>query len=126
MGDWVRRYGAEHDTWQECSILPAAQTLAKRIDCRFISRWHVFRGRLFRERIAEMVRLYTNLDELVDELPLCEAYQERYGPLCCDAMVDLTDPTQCTALGAAVAVLREAASAAAVKKYRLWRMGVYD
>ncbi|MFO7697809.1 MAG: hypothetical protein R6X16_11735 [Anaerolineae bacterium] len=127
MEDWTGREEDEmEEPWQECDILSAAHDLAKRIACRSIPRGHMFRGRLFSERIAEMSRDYTNLEELLLELPECEEYQQRYGSLCCAAMVNLDDPERCTALDQASAILQAAASAAAVKKYRLWRMGVYD
>jgi hypothetical protein len=121
-----RDSGETVDRWQECSIVAAADELARRVTCRSVRRGHAFRGRLFSERIAEMRRVYSNLDELALELPTCEGYQEQYGSLCCDAMMNLDDPERCTALDQALAILRDAASAAAVKKYRLWRMGVYD
>ncbi len=121
-----RQRGNAQTLWRECSIVAEAQDLAHRVTCRSIPRGHAFRGMLFRERIAEMRERYTNLAELLAELPLCEIYQEQYGPLCCDAMADLADPTRCTAMDEALSVLERAASAAAIQKYRLWRLGIYD
>ncbi|MHB1318993.1 MAG: hypothetical protein ACYCYF_10290 [Anaerolineae bacterium] len=127
MEDWSKREtGDAGGPWRECSVVAVAQSMVPEITCRSLPRGTMFRGRLFSERIAEMRRRYTNLEELVLELPLCEEYQEQFGPFCCDAMINLDNPERCTALDEAIAILRQAASAAAVKKYRMWRMGVYD
>ena len=127
MEDWSKReIGDAGAGWRECNVVAVAQSLAREITCRSLPRGHMFRGMLFSERIAEMRRRYTNLEELVLELPLCEEYQDQYGAACCAAMVNLDDPERCTALDEAIAILRQAASAAAVKKYRMWRMGIYD
>lgn len=127
MEDWSKREtGDAGGSWRECNIVAVAQSMVQEIACKSLPRGHMFRGRLFSERIAEMRRRFTNLEELVLELPLCEEYQEQYGEACCAAMVNLDNPERCTALDEAISILRQAASAAAVKKYRTWRMGIYD
>ncbi|MGI6367923.1 MAG: hypothetical protein ACOX2L_06115 [Anaerolineae bacterium] len=127
MEDWSARPAAsDAATWRECRVVAVAQSLAQAVTCRSLPRGHMFRARLFSERIAEMRRRFTNLEELVLQLPLCEEYRDTYGPLCCDAMMNLEDPDRCTAMDEALDILQKAASAAARTKYRMWRMGIYD